>query len=124
MIEVNKMTVGKSIERFGLWDKLDIDVSAPANQSPEQTYQEANELVCKLLKINTESGSPVTIVQVEGDIIDKRVQEIIHDLNQCTEIHSIGQFGVEIGLIAYEDAANSNEEIMTAYQLKLKQLSK
>lgn len=56
--------------------------------------------------------------------IDKRVAAIIEDINQCTGIHSTGQFGVEIGLIAYEDVANTHPEIKAAYDLKMALLKK
>ena len=87
MIQVDKMTIGKSVERFGLWDKLDLDITAPAGQSPEQTYQEANELVCKLLNINTESGKPITIEQVrEEEVIASPEDGLIEIINQCRTI--------------------------------------
>lgn len=60
----------------------------------------------------------------ENEPVDKRIAAIIEDINQCTEIYSTGSFGVEIGLIAYEDAANSNPVIKAAYDLRLKQLTK
>ncbi len=123
---VDKITVGKSIERFGLWDRLDIQVTVQPGESPEEVHQEATQLLDKLLKI-TESDSPVTHVMDrswirEEDTIDKRVQAIIEDINQCTAIDEKNHLQIQIGLIAYEDAANQNPIIKASYDLKMKQL--
>ena len=46
---VDKIKIGKSIEVYGLWQRLDLEVTADPNQSPEDAYKEAKELLDKLL---------------------------------------------------------------------------
>ena len=118
MITVEKITVGKSIERFGMWDKLDLEVIAPPGQSPEQTYQEANELVYKLLNINTENGKPITIVQVEEDKPELTPEDgLIEIIDQCRTIQLLERQRKQV------ERMNS-QRVNEAFENKLHELTK
>lgn len=58
----------------------------------------------------------------ETNSIDKRVETIIGDIELCASINDINAVGVQVGLIAYESAANSDPRIKAAYDLKMIQL--
>lgn len=82
----------------------------------EQSHKE------KYPHLYTESGSPIETKQVEDEPINTRIQTLINDINNCTVVDEINAFGAQVGLIAFEGAANSNEEIRVAYDFRMKQL--
>lgn len=87
-------------------------------------FELAKELVNNAFqKINPDWEKQMgTVVKQVDEPIDKRVAAIIADINSCEVIDDKNSFGVQYGLIAYQDAANSNPVIKAAYDLKMKQL--
>ncbi len=106
---------------------------AYAKQLVNDAFEKMNPQIkwAESLATHSESGSPTTHyfngLQVTYPIsptesVDKRVQAIIEDINQCTAIDEKNHLQIQIGLIAYEDAANQNPIIKASYDLKMKQL--
>lgn len=68
-------------------------------------------------------GTTITPVQEER-VIDNRLAVMITDINQCTEIDATNHLGVQTGLIAYKEVAESHPELKAAFDLKMAVLKK
>jgi len=63
--------------------------------------------------------APIPDIQV-----DKRIPVLIEDINNCTVLDKKNSLGVQVGLVAYYDMVQGNEELKAAYELRKSQLVK
>lgn len=104
----------------GLWLAVEIPIAPDENVIDE--FKKGKSL---LVEAYGELAEPnlVPISEALGITqVDKRIETIIADINECTAIDSKTGLGVQIGLIAYRDAADSDPRILAAYDLKMIQL--
>ena len=111
-----------------LQEKIGFEMEIPDDGHPLEEIQTLKDLCDEANKklnphLYTESGKPITIEQVrEEEPLDKRIASLIEDINKCTAINYVNSYGVQEGLIAYEDMVAGHPELQAAYDLKLKQL--
>ncbi len=73
---------------------------------------------------NQSSALPIPEVQMQTNPQEELIKAFIEDINNCISIDETNKFGQQIGLIAYEQAANQYPEIKQAYDKKYQELSK
>lgn len=56
--------------------------------------------------------------------VDKRVQAIIEDIKNCKAVYEKNGFGIQVGLVAYEEISSNHPEIKVEYDLKMLELQK
>lgn len=108
---VEKFTVGKSIERFGLWDRLDISVVVKPGENPETVHQEATQLLHKLLNIS-ENQNPI---KEEENLPPTKEQGLIQVIQLCSSVKNLEMFRPQV-------EALGSKEVTEAFENKLKQL--
>jgi hypothetical protein len=115
-------TIKVSIEGYGIWGSMEAEISPEEN--PIDEWIKLKEMVqLAMNQSDAMKGTVVTQVNPKNDT-DKRVEEIIKDIESCPVIDHKSMLGVQVGLLAYESVANSDPRIMIAYDLKFKELLK
>lgn len=105
------------------------DMSAVTSiPNPEEVIQNAFETAKKIVndtfvKMNPHITWSEQKEVSQPSVTENRIQTIINDLNACTSIDEKNNRGVQTGLIAFEEAANQNEEIKKAYNTKMNELN-
>ena len=105
-----------------------MEITIKEGEDVGQAISEAETHIANYIKINTvpmddECRGTKVVDIVEDAPIDRRIAGIIEDIDSLTVIDAKNGFGVQVGLLSYEELAETDPQIKEAYLKKYDELT-
>jgi hypothetical protein len=93
-------------------------------ESPIETYLKLKELADQMHEMSIKSLPEQVSEGNEQlapivDRVNNRLTQVINDIKNCNVVDEKNSFGVQVGLLAFQDAASKNDKILEAYLARM-----
>lgn len=130
-MQIKNISYSESVRKISIsgekWERLSIEAEVTEHEDETKAATELRQKVREFLS-SEDDGKPynvfdhITNEQPKPDAKESRIEMFIKEIQECDKISDKTLLGVEVGLLSYEGAANSDARIKSAYDFKMIQL--
>lgn len=106
--------------------EIELDTPDPIKEVEylKNLCDEAHKKLNPHLYVDGQSLMPLNESHPSMQPKESRIDILIKEIQECSQISELNQYGREVGLVVYEKEANENAASRAAYDLKMMELTK